>query len=185
MVLKKGLCHFDGFTLVEVLVSMVIMAIGLLGLAALQGRALKDNQDAYLYSQASLLAYEMGDRIKANVNYWGVFTDPATGNPTVNDISLLDPNSSQVCGGIDESCNPVQMASADLSYWQSSAGKILPPPNSGSMVAIRRSRDVGQAPCNSIDMESLCLITRWARVNTRANSSLTADMEYYFEITPK
>ena len=57
-----------GFTLIEVLISMVILAIGLLGLAAMQTISLRDNQDAHYYQQATLLAYEMQDRIRANNN---------------------------------------------------------------------------------------------------------------------
>ena len=60
----------NGFTLIEVLVSMVIMAVGLLGLAGLQTLSLRDNQDDYLSSQATALAYEMSDRIRANAAFW-------------------------------------------------------------------------------------------------------------------
>lgn len=55
-----------GFTLIEVLVSLIVLAIGLLGLAQLQARGLKFNQDAYARSQATVLAYEMIDRMRAN-----------------------------------------------------------------------------------------------------------------------
>jgi len=61
-----------GFTLIEVLVAMIIFAIGMLGLAGLQTRALQDNQDAYLRTQAIFLANDMSDRIKANVDFWGL-----------------------------------------------------------------------------------------------------------------
>ncbi len=60
----------QGFTLLEVLIAMVIFAIGMLGLAGLQGFALKENNDAYMRSQAVFFAYDMGDRIRANPDYW-------------------------------------------------------------------------------------------------------------------
>lgn len=58
----------SGFTLLEVLIALVVLSIGLLGIAALQGVGLRSSQGAYLTSQASLLAYDMADRIRANPN---------------------------------------------------------------------------------------------------------------------
>jgi type IV pilus assembly protein PilV len=50
----------------EVLVAILILAIGLLGLAALQARGLKYNHDAYARTQATYLAYEIIDLLRAN-----------------------------------------------------------------------------------------------------------------------
>lgn len=55
-----------GFSLVEVLVTIVILLIGLLGLAGLQGRALTAQMEAYQRSQALVLLQDMSDRINAN-----------------------------------------------------------------------------------------------------------------------
>jgi len=55
-----------GFTLLEVLISMVVLSIGLLGLAGLQVTSLKNNNSSYQRSQANLLANEIIDRIRAN-----------------------------------------------------------------------------------------------------------------------
>jgi type IV pilus assembly protein PilV len=55
-----------GFTLIEVLVSVFVLAIGLLGVAALQNTSLRNNHSAYLRSQATLLGYDAIDRMRAN-----------------------------------------------------------------------------------------------------------------------
>ena len=55
-----------GFTLIEVLVAMLVLAVGLLGVAALQLRGLQYNHDAYLRSQSSILAYDIADRMRLN-----------------------------------------------------------------------------------------------------------------------
>lgn len=55
-----------GFSLLEVLIAMAIMAVGLLGLAGLQAQGLKNNQSAYFRSQAALFAYDMVDRLRAD-----------------------------------------------------------------------------------------------------------------------
>lgn len=55
-----------GFTLLEVLIALVVLSIGLLSLAGLQATGLRNNHSAYLRSQATLLAYDAIDRIRAN-----------------------------------------------------------------------------------------------------------------------
>lgn len=58
----------SGMTLIEVLVSVLILAIGLLGAAAIQLNALKYTDSSTMSSQASFIAYDMMDRIRANVD---------------------------------------------------------------------------------------------------------------------
>jgi type IV pilus assembly protein PilV len=55
-----------GFTLIEVLVALLIVAVGLLSIAALQLQGLKFNHEAYLRTQISMLAYEIADSMRLN-----------------------------------------------------------------------------------------------------------------------
>lgn len=55
-----------GFTLLEVMVAMLIVSIGLVGLAGLLITGSKNNQSAYHRSQASWMAYDILDRMRAN-----------------------------------------------------------------------------------------------------------------------
>ena len=55
-----------GFSLIEVLVALVVLAFGLLGVAAIQINALKTNHSAAQRSQATMLAYLMLDAMRAN-----------------------------------------------------------------------------------------------------------------------
>lgn len=55
-----------GVTLIEVMVALLIFAIGLLGVAALQGLSLQGGQSAYHRTQATNLAYEIADFARAN-----------------------------------------------------------------------------------------------------------------------
>jgi type IV pilus assembly protein PilV len=57
-----------GFTLVEALVTLLVLSIGLLGVAVLQLTSLRANHSASMRSQATLLAYEVVDRMRANRN---------------------------------------------------------------------------------------------------------------------
>lgn len=63
-----GLTHRAqvGATLIEVLVAVVVLSIGLLGLAGLQATSIQANQGAYYRSQASILAADITDRMRAN-----------------------------------------------------------------------------------------------------------------------
>ena len=68
-----------GVSLIEVLVSTLILAIGLVGVAGLQAFALKNNQSAQMRSQASALAYDLADRMRGNVAAANAgMYDPAT-----------------------------------------------------------------------------------------------------------
>lgn len=55
-----------GISLIEVMVALLILAVGLLGVAMIQLNALKYSDSAILHSQASFIVYDMMDRIRAN-----------------------------------------------------------------------------------------------------------------------
>ena len=84
-----------GFTLIEVLVALVILAVGFLGLAALQARGLQFTHDAYIRSQATVLAYDVVERMRNNVGKASSYitaSDPAgtcsqTGVGVTNDLN--------------------------------------------------------------------------------------------------
>ncbi|MCS6948044.1 MAG: type IV pilus modification protein PilV, partial [Steroidobacteraceae bacterium] len=55
-----------GFTLIEALIAVLVLSIGLLGIAGLQLASLQTNSVAYQRSQATMLAYDLLDRMRAN-----------------------------------------------------------------------------------------------------------------------
>lgn len=163
--------HARGFTLIEVLISMVILAIGLLGLAAMQAVSLRDNLDSYNYQQATLLAYEMQDRIK--------------GNSGVAWLSITPSYSVSACTEIAP-CTAVQMAANDYGYWKKSVEDTLSKPSS---VDIQLSSSVNKAGCKGTYSTSLCLITTWARANNKdSNKALKKEdfneAHFHLEVTP-
>ncbi|WP_288100431.1 type IV pilus modification protein PilV [Pseudomonas sp.] len=81
----------EGMTLIEVLVALLILSVGLLGAAALQLNALKYTDSARMTSQASFIAYDMMDRIRANAAADYTVTPPTSGNLSVaRDQDLYD-----------------------------------------------------------------------------------------------
>ncbi|OIN48797.1 type IV pilus modification protein PilV [Pseudomonas azotoformans] len=84
-----------GTTLIEVLVAVLILTIGLLGAAVIQLNALKYTDSSRMTSQASFIAYDLLDRIRANsaADYtWGRAERALAGNvaASVRDLDLHD-----------------------------------------------------------------------------------------------
>lgn len=72
-----------GASLIEVLVAIFIAALGLLGLAGLQARAMNSEFESYQRSQALVLATDMAERMRMNRAYSGTFkniSNPADGS---------------------------------------------------------------------------------------------------------
>lgn len=103
-----------GFTLIEVLVTVIILAVGLLGIAGLQVMGLRYNQSALLRTQATQCAYDMADRMRTN--NLGV----AAGDYNLP-ASTAVPNCETITG-----CTPAQMATNDMSVWSSVLSNTLP-----------------------------------------------------------
>lgn len=84
-----------GFSLIEVLVALIVLSIGLLGLAAIQLTGLKDNQSAYFRTSATVLAYDMADRMRLNRSvaeaggYDLAITDAAPSGTTLVDTDRI------------------------------------------------------------------------------------------------
>lgn len=101
-----------GFSLIEVLVAVFVLAIGLLGLAGLQAKSLQFNYSAYQRSQATILAYDIIDRMRANLG-------EAQASPSSYDIAdNVAPSTSTNCQTNMATCTPAQMASFDLNQWK-------------------------------------------------------------------
>ncbi|NOX27833.1 MAG: type IV pilus modification protein PilV [Gammaproteobacteria bacterium] len=104
----------QGFTLLEVLITVVILAIGLLGLAGLQAASLQNNNDAATRSQAAVLAYDIADRVRAN---------PL--GATAGNYNL--PNATPVTAcTVAPGCTPAQLAQNDAFEWNTSIAQALP-----------------------------------------------------------
>lgn len=56
----------SGSSLVEVLIALLVLSLGLLGVAGLQLTGLRNNEGAYLRSQAVLISYDLVDRMRAD-----------------------------------------------------------------------------------------------------------------------
>lgn len=65
----KSQRHETGFSLIEVLIALLVLAIGLLGMASLMLTSMQSNQGAAQRSAAVVLAYDLVERMRSNRNY--------------------------------------------------------------------------------------------------------------------
>jgi len=106
-----------GFTLIEVLVAALVLAIGILGLATTMLLGLKSDQSAYFRSQASAIAYDMADRIRLN----RTAADAGTyNNVDTNGTIPGDPSCTSSSGG----CSSAQQAVMDAREWMGNFVKV-------------------------------------------------------------
>jgi type IV pilus assembly protein PilV len=104
----------SGFTLVEVLVALVVLAIGLLGIAMMQTTALTANQGGYLRSQAVLQVQDIVERMRANAQ--------GVGEGLYNDIPDTIPTDPGTCSP----CTPAQLQARDHYEWAKHNDALLP-----------------------------------------------------------
>lgn len=103
-----------GFTIVEAMVALVVLSVGMIGVAALHGQGLGASRSAQFRSVAVNLSADMADRIRANRLAGAAYTAGAADNN-------CDPAGG---GGID--CTPAQMAAHDLFAWNQQVTASLP-----------------------------------------------------------
>ena len=114
-----------GFTIVEVLVAMIILAIGVLGLGVMQLSSLQNTRGGQMRSQATLLAYDIIDSMRANI--------PAVTAGHYNSADRGGNGGPTQCYGADANCSDQDMANADLDRWRSSLLQNLPPAGWGTV----------------------------------------------------
>jgi type IV pilus assembly protein PilV len=104
-----------GFTMVEAMVALVVLAVGMLGIAGLYVTTLRSGGGAIYRMQAVNLASDMADRIRAN--------------RTANLAYLNAPANNNCYGAASVNCGPTAMAANDLLVWQAQVATILPSGN--------------------------------------------------------
>ena len=101
----------QGFTLIEVLIALVIMSVGMLGIAGLYVHSMQAGRTSLFRHHAVTLAGDVADRIRANPTAAAAYAGAGADNNCID-------------GGID--CTPAQMASNDILIWGQQAANSLP-----------------------------------------------------------
>ena len=107
-----------GFTLLEILVALLVLSIGLLGLAGLQTFSLRNNHSALLRSQAVVLAYDALDRMRSNRDQAMLAAGSAyntTYSQAAGSYSATDCSSN---------CTSSALATYDLAAWKADVARL-------------------------------------------------------------
>ena len=108
---KSNSRRVAGFTLIEVLIALVILSVGMLGIAGLYVTSMQAGRTSILRHNAVTLAGDIADRIRAN---------PRAGPA----YALAGANNNCVDGGVN--CTLGQMAAHDIFLWDQQAANTMP-----------------------------------------------------------
>ncbi|MEO1201358.1 MAG: type IV pilus modification protein PilV [Pseudomonadota bacterium] len=100
-----------GFSLIEVLIALVIMSVGMLGIASLYVQSMQAGRTSLLRHNAVTLASDVADRIRAN---------PTGG------IDYTNPGADSGCVATGADCTATEMAFHDVFLWRQQAQESLP-----------------------------------------------------------
>lgn len=148
-----------GFSLVEVLVAVLVLSIGLLGLAGLQIASVRANDSARLRTQATLAAYDLADRLRA---------DPA---------SLFAGGEGIRAAALDaDACEGTLDGSDAVSRWLRDFCALgLPRPSTGDFARVDCGSSLESNPCGG---GNCAIVIRWDdRRGDRRSEAEGADVE--------
>ena len=140
--IKRGfICHCQGFSLLEVLVTLVLVAIGLLGVAGMQVAAIRLADAADVRSKGSTFIDDIAERIRTNPNNAAAYAVSLTGS---------------VSSGA---------AAADITAWKASIAQALP----NGQGSITVTQDGGCPPvtasfraCNLVT-----IVVQWSEIRAK------------------
>jgi type IV pilus assembly protein PilV len=102
----------SGFNLIESMVALVVISVGMIGIASLYGQGLRASSTALFRTQAVNLVADMGDRIRVNREGGAAYGGAAANNNCT------------AAGGA--TCTPAQMAAHDIFEWNARIAALLP-----------------------------------------------------------
>ncbi len=129
--------HMQGFSLIEVMVALIIIAVGMLGIAKMQALALSTTESSGVRSLVAIEGASLAASMHANRDYWVSGPPPVTTNITVAttapgvhsvtiDVAALA--ATPTCG-VTTACaagNQAQIAAYDVQEWGAALAQIVP-----------------------------------------------------------
>ncbi len=120
-----------GFSMIEVMVTLLIVALGLLGVSKLQAASVSNTQVSRVRAMLSLQAGSLAAAMHANPAFWASGLAPASftvAAARVTDASgvLNATLPAGACTGTADACTPAQMAALDVQNWASHLNAQMP-----------------------------------------------------------
>ena len=121
-----------GYALLEALIAVVVASIGFIGAARMQTAGMSLSNSAQSRQKATLLGYQMTDRIRANrVGFEaGLYNNPSTGSTSC----------------LSSGCTPAQLATADVGEWLADVAAL--PGGTGKVCIDSTPNDVDAIPAD-------------------------------------
>ncbi|MCP5243406.1 MAG: type IV pilus modification protein PilV [Burkholderiales bacterium] len=149
-----------GFSMLEVLITVLVLSLGLLGMAGLITTGMKSNSTAHFRSIAIHQTHDIADRMRANLAgvRSGLYDDLTIDIPTSNDC-------------IAAACDAAQMAVYDHAQWNDANSNLLPNGRgtvSGDLVngyvitVMWTEKDRGGGCQGAVSPETRCFLTRFS-----------------------
>ncbi len=147
----------SGFTLIEALIALLIVMIGLLGVAGMQALAIHNSTQAHIRSLASLDAHGLASIMRSNRAYWTNTAVPGTVSIAASGVKpTLAANTD--CSTVN--CTAAESAAYSLNQWL----PVLKDLPTGATATIQRAAVTGTAP-------SAYLVTlTWTEKNMQAKN---------------
>lgn len=166
MVMRQAHSGQRGSSLIEVMVALLILAVGLLGFAGLQARGMQMARKSYSHSQAVFLADDLVERMRANP------TAVTAGNYKSAKTGAV-PSTTAVCSTASP-CAPTALASKDMNTWAQLLTTVLP----GAQFEVKSQKVSG---VNSVTVAITYILNTdvdTTKVTTTKNAATTIDYVY-------
>lgn len=132
-----------GFTLIEVLIALLVLAIGLLGMATLMMTSMQSSQGASLRSAATVAAYDLAERMRSNPSQSAIANSPYEANPA----TAVSP----ACEADANGCSAADLVQADLAEWWLNLQNAIPG---------------AEATVDQVNANTFCLVIFWQEPGT-------------------
>lgn len=118
--------RYRGFSLVEVLIALIVLSVGLLGIAKMQAYALVSNGVATRRALAAIEAASLADSMHVNRSFWDSTAAGQTYTVAGTQVTTLPVSPAPDCEAPNAACNSLNLASYDLQDWANSLNSLLP-----------------------------------------------------------
>ena len=145
----------SGFTLIEVLIALFVLAIGLLGMATLMMASMQSSQGASQRSAATVAAYDLTERMRSNRDQAAVAASPYQGDPSAAVLPACFDSATKT-----SNCSAADTVALDLAQWSANLQNNLPG---------------AEAFVQQINNSTFCLVIFWDEPGVAETDSVLAE----------